>query len=134
VDQALAELDAWEQEQTAALLEAGVEQDILRRDAFAFARRIEALAALDATDGPPAWSSQYDAYLQRFHAGGDERGLNVFLEIATEMARRMLAAAGNADQRGAALNRLGNALYTRWASARAARRAWKRRSTPIAPR
>src|SRR6202022_3980508 len=53
VDDALAELDRREEEHHAAtrrsretLLEAGEEQDLLRRDPIAVARRIEAIAAM----------------------------------------------------------------------------------------
>ncbi|MFZ3328069.1 MAG: alpha/beta fold hydrolase [Methylocella sp.] len=65
VDDALAELDSREEEQRAesrrsreTLLEAGVEQDLLRREPASVARRIEAIAGLDATDGSPAWSQK----------------------------------------------------------------------------
>ncbi len=119
IDQALAELDRQEEEQRAALrrsretlLKAGVKQDILRRDAVAVARRIEAIAALDATGGHPAWSPKYEERLRAFSAEGEEKGVNFSLEVAIELARRMLAAARDADQRGAALNWLGNSLST----------------------
>lgn len=66
VDDALAELDRRDAERRDAfgrsretLLEAGVEQDLLRRDPASVARRIEAIAAMDATDGDPAWSQRY---------------------------------------------------------------------------
>jgi tetratricopeptide (TPR) repeat protein len=118
VDGALAELDRREEEQRHAfrrqretLLEAGVEQDILRRDAFAVTRRIEAIVALDAPDGHPAWSPKYDDRIRAFYSEGTEKGVNFSLEVAAELARRMLAAARYADQRTASLNWLGNALF-----------------------
>jgi hypothetical protein len=60
VDEALAELDQRDAERRQSLqrsretlLEAGVEQDLLRRDPVAVARRVEAIAALKTTDGNP---------------------------------------------------------------------------------
>ena len=117
VDHALAEIDLREEEQSAnnrrsreTLLEAGVKQDILRRDAFAVARRIEAIAALDPADGHPAWSPKYEKRLRAFFDEGTEKGVNFSLEIVIEMASRMLATARDSDQRGTALNNSGGAL------------------------
>ncbi len=110
VDEALAELDQRDAERRQSLqrsretlLEAGVEQDLLRRDPVAVARRVEAIAALETK-----FREQWDA----FFAEGDEKGINLSLEVAIEMARRMLACAGSADPRGTALNLLGIALRT----------------------
>src|SRR5262249_28909698 len=68
VDEALAELDRREAARRAALLrshrallEAGVQQDLLRRDAFAVARREEAIAALEA----PTLPTQAPLFLER---------------------------------------------------------------------
>ena len=117
VDDALAELDRREEEHRAAsrrsretLLEAGVEQDLLRRDPVAAARRIEVIATMDTTEGNAAWSQKYRERWDAFYAEGEEKGINLSLEVAIEMARHMVASARNADQRGTALNLLGNAL------------------------
>jgi tetratricopeptide (TPR) repeat protein len=119
VDDALAELDRRAEEHRAAsrrsretLLEAGVEQDLLRRDPVAVAQRIEAIAGLDATDGNPASSQKYWERWDIFHAEGREKGGNLSLEVALEMARRMLDSARDGDQRGTALHFLGMALTT----------------------
>ncbi len=117
VDDALAEFDRREEEHRAAsrrsretLLEAGAEQDLLRRDPASVAQRIEAIAAMDSMDGNPAWSQKYRERWDAFYAEGDEKGINLSLEVAIEMARRMVASALNGDQRGNALNLLGAAL------------------------
>ncbi len=118
VDAALAELDRREQETRQAerrtreaVLELGLEQDLLRRDAFAAAARIEAIVALEAPENP-AWSAAYWARQDAFFEEGKDKGVNLSLDVAAEMARRRLLAAGDADQRGNALNLLGNALGT----------------------
>jgi tetratricopeptide (TPR) repeat protein len=117
VDNALAELDRRDTERRAAsrrsretLLEAGVEQDLLRRDPSAVARRIEAIAAMDSTVGNPAWSQKYRERFDRFSAEGENKGSNLSLEVAIELSRRMVASAHNADERAIALNLLGNTL------------------------
>jgi tetratricopeptide (TPR) repeat protein len=114
VDEALAELDRRDAERRDAfrgsretLLEAGIEQDLLRRDPVAVARRIE---AMDATDGDPFWSQKYKERWDAFYAEGDEKGINLSLEVAIEMARRMAASARDGDQRATALNMFGAAL------------------------
>lgn len=118
VDDALAELAAREAEQQevlrqarARLLLAGIDQEILRRDAGAAARRVEALAALDAADRP-AWAAGFHARFDAFHAEGRDKGLNLSLEIAIALARRMLATAATPDERGTANHQLGRALQT----------------------
>ncbi|MBX9700499.1 MAG: tetratricopeptide repeat protein [Acetobacteraceae bacterium] len=118
VDDGLAELAAREAEQRdalrrarAALLEAGIGQEILRRDAEAVARRVEALVALDAPDRP-AWALGFRAQWDVYHDEGRDRGLNLSLEIAIALARRMLATAANADERGLAGTFFGGALQT----------------------
>jgi len=110
VDEALAELDQSHRRSRETLLEAGVEQDLLRRDPAAVAGRIESLAALDTTEGSPVWSPKFSERQDAFYEEGDAKGINLSLEVAIEMARRMVASAGSADQRGTALNLLGNAL------------------------
>jgi tetratricopeptide (TPR) repeat protein len=119
VDDALAELDRRDEEARDAfrrsretLLEAGIEQDLLRRDPVAVARRIEAIAALDPTDENAAWSRKFRERWDAFFADGQEKGINISLQVAIEMARRMVESARNDDQRGTALNLLGNALFS----------------------
>jgi tetratricopeptide (TPR) repeat protein/pimeloyl-ACP methyl ester carboxylesterase len=119
VDDALAELDRRDEEQRQAsrrsretLLEAGVEQELLRRDPVAVARRIEAIAALATADGNPAWAPRYRERWDLFYEEGERQGINLSLEVAIEMARRMVVAARSGEQRGTAQILLGNALAT----------------------
>jgi tetratricopeptide (TPR) repeat protein len=113
VDDALAALDRQAdslRRSRETLLEAGVEQDLLRRDPADVARRIEAIAAMDTTDGHPAWSPKYRERRDAFFAEGQNKGINLSLKVAVAMSRRMLDSARDSDQRGTALNLLGNAL------------------------
>jgi hypothetical protein len=81
-----------------------------KRDPAAVARRIESIAGLDATDGNPVWSQKYRERFDAFYAEGGEKGINLSLEVAIELARRMLASARNSDEHGTAFILLGNAL------------------------
>ena len=128
VDDALAELDRREKVELAelerqkaeqrkaarrsrvALLELGVEQDILRRDAAGAARRVEAIVAVEAATDRPAWAPRYRERWDGFYRDGEEKGVNFSLLIAAELARRMIATALNQDERGLASNLLGTAL------------------------
>lgn len=116
LDDALAELERREARHRAALqrsrrelLEAGVQQDLLRRDAFAVARRIEAIAALDAP-AHPTQSAHYRAREAEALADGQRQGVALSLAVAVELARRRLAAAADADERRAAGLSLAEAL------------------------
>ena len=81
-----------------------------RKEPFAAAQRIEAVAAIETPERPAAWSP---SYWDRFNICLAEREIADFdlsLEVAMEMARRMAATARDSDERGAALVLLGNAL------------------------
>ena len=93
-----------------ALLELGVEQDILRRDAAGAARRIEAIVAIEELTDRPAWAPRFRERWDEFYREGEEKGVNFSLLIAAELARRMIAMARSQDERGLAGNLLGNAL------------------------
>jgi tetratricopeptide (TPR) repeat protein len=117
VDDALLELDRRETEQRAAfrrsrvaLLEAGVQQDILRREPVGAARRIEAIVAAEHPGKVPAWAPSFRQRYDSFYEEGDAKGINLSLSIAIELARRMNLTARDADERGAAGTLLGNAL------------------------
>ena len=117
IDEALTELDHREAERRdafsrsrVAFLEAGVEQDILRRDAPAVARRIETIVAAQYPDDHPAWSSAFREQYDRYYEEGDTKGINFSLAVAIELARRMAISARDSDERGMAGNLLGNAL------------------------
>lgn len=116
VDDALAELERREarlraamQRSRRALLEAGVQQDLLRRDAFAVARRVETIGALDDAVRP-AWGGEFREREERFLEEGMDQGITLSLAVAIEMARRRLAAARDASERRNARRVLGHAL------------------------
>jgi tetratricopeptide (TPR) repeat protein len=67
---------------------------------------------MDAMKGDPVWSQKYRERWDAFYAEGEERGINLSLEVALAMAHRTVAPARNDDQRGTALNLLGIALAT----------------------
>ena len=119
VDDALAELDRREAEERdagrrarVALLEAGVRQDTLRRDAVAVAGRIAALVAVPQPTDRPAWLPEFRKHWDAYYEDGDAKGINFSLSVAIELARLMLATAGDDAERGIAANLLGNALST----------------------
>ena len=93
------------------LLEAGIEQDLLRRDAPAVAKRVETLVALEVPNRP-AWAPAFMERGDGFYGTGRDKGINLPLEVAIAMAQRMLATAETNDERGTALNLLGTALQT----------------------
>ncbi|HEX2151317.1 MAG TPA: hypothetical protein VHG31_04885, partial [Stellaceae bacterium] len=110
VDIALADLDAGYRRSKVTLLEEGVRVDTLRRDAAAVARRIEEIIAVDHPGERIAWRPEFRERLDGFMAEGEEKGLNFSLSVAIELARRMLDSVRSPDERGTALNLLGNAL------------------------
>jgi tetratricopeptide (TPR) repeat protein len=119
VDDALRDLARREAEQRdamrrsrTALLEAGIEQDTLRRDAAAVARRIEALVAAEHPGERAAWTPAFRQRWDALDEEGRDKGINFSLEIAAALARHMLDTARDSDERGAAGNLLGNALWT----------------------
>jgi tetratricopeptide (TPR) repeat protein len=119
VDQALAELVRREADQRdemrrwrTALLEAGVEQDTLRRDAAAVACRIEALVALDHPTDRAAWTPAFQERWDALLEEGRDKGVNFSLQVTAALARRMLKTARDSDERGTAGNLFGIALWT----------------------
>lgn len=118
VDDGLAELDRREAEQRASfqrsrasLLEAGIAQDTLRRDAPSVARRVEALVAMDHPERP-SWAPAYRVRWDAFHDEGAAKGVNFALEVAASLAARMGDTAVTSDERGDASNRIGTVLRT----------------------
>jgi tetratricopeptide (TPR) repeat protein len=118
VDDALAELETEKREEDErfrrsqiALLEAGVEQDKLRRDAPAVARRLEKIALTGEPGARAAWTKAFRAFYDQYEEEGDRKGVNFSLEIAIELARISLASAQSPDERGEAGNLLGLPLW-----------------------
>jgi tetratricopeptide (TPR) repeat protein len=111
----LAQLENAQQEELRrkriTLLETGIEQDLLRRDAPAVAKRVETLVALEVPNRP-AWAPAFMERGDGFYETGRDKGINLPLEVAIAMAQRMLATAETGDERGTALNLLGTALQT----------------------
>ena len=110
VGRARAQLSAEYKQSMVVLLEE-IKVHTLRRDAVAVARRVEELAGIENPAERPAWRSEFRARRDAFASEGETKGINFSLSVAIEMARLMLAAARSADERGTALNLLGNALW-----------------------
>ena len=92
-----------------ALLEAGVEQDKLRRDPVSAARRVERIVALEYHDAAARFAALRERQ-EAFYLEGRDKGVANDLLISIEIGRLSLAAARDADERGTALNNLGAAL------------------------
>ncbi|MCA3517385.1 MAG: tetratricopeptide repeat protein [Rhodobacter sp.] len=116
-DTAAREIDAaLEQEQAEStarrirLLDAGIAQDILRRDPDSAARRLLLKADLEA--GGVANVAACRSLQHEWYERGRDKGLNFDLAIAIELSTNTLPRANGSDDRGAILNDLGNALQT----------------------
>lgn len=114
LDDALAALEAdtsippsMSRDGRAALLEASISLDKVRRNASGVAERIEKLAALDSPKGA-VWSGSFQQRLENFHKDGIDGNVNFALEVAAAMANRMLGQAITLDQQNQA-----QSLYTR---------------------
>lgn len=111
-DRAFAE---WEERQRLeiqkgiALLEAGLRADRLRRDPASAARRIAKRLELEVPD-PTQLFGALSAEQEDWTNRGRDRGLNLDLKVAIELARLAAGHARDAFERGAALNDLGKAL------------------------
>jgi tetratricopeptide (TPR) repeat protein len=117
IDAALAELDKRDAEQRemgrrarAALLEAGVRQDTLRRDAVTVAGRILALVTVQQPAERPAWLPELRKYFDTYIEDGVTKGINFSLSVAIELAQLMVATARDGSERGTALHLCGAAL------------------------
>jgi tetratricopeptide (TPR) repeat protein len=93
-----------------ALLEAGLEQDILRRDAPAAARRVEKIVALEHPDDTAARFAALRERRSAFHERGRDKGVNFDLLVAIEIARLARNSAPSPQERVRMLNDLGGAL------------------------
>lgn len=93
-----------------ALLEAGLEQDILRRDAFTAAVRVARIVSLEHPDDAAARFLAMRERRDTFYDRGDQKGINFDLLIAIEIARLELDFAADQKQRWTAQQDLGNAL------------------------
>ena len=91
------------------LLDAGIEQDLLRRDADSAAARLARKAEVELPEGARLFDCLH-AILQEWYERGRDRGLTLDLEVCIAVARRMVDLAADADQRGIALTDLGITL------------------------
>ncbi len=92
------------------ILDAGVKQDILRRDAASAAKRLVRILDLEIAETErfaALWRRQHEWYVR-----GRDKGLNLDLDlkVSIELARIGVERANNCDERGAALNIIGLAL------------------------
>jgi len=98
-------------QQGIAFLDAGINQDILRRDAKSTAdrmlRKIQLSVAIQSEH-----FLKLDAVFTEYWERGRDKGINFDLEIAIEIANAQFTMAIDANQKGRAKNNLGNALQT----------------------
>jgi tetratricopeptide (TPR) repeat protein len=90
-------------------LDAGIEQNTLRRDAKAVARLIAQKIDLDLDEMAHRFEAMSETQ-QEFYRRGRDKGLNFDLEVSTELARMMSLSAVNSEVRWGCLNNLGTAL------------------------
>lgn len=109
IDAALAREEAESTARQTRLLDAGLEQDTLRRDAPSAARRLARRTELDLAPGASLFAALRDVYNEWYRRGRDS-GLNFELAVAIALAHRTHGCAKTADERGTGLNDLGNAL------------------------
>lgn len=81
----------------AALLQAGISLEQVRRNAAGVAERAERLAALE-TPQQAAWSQSFQIRLEGFHKDGIDGNVNFALEVSAAMAKRMLDQAATLDE------------------------------------
>ena len=133
IDAALAEIDAQYRRSQTTLLEEGIKVDTLRRDAAAVARRIEMLVAVDHPTDRPAWRSEFrerlDAFSPTARCGASISRCRSRSNWRGGCSPRHAMAMSAGPLRFCSASPCGSS-----ASARAARRGWRRRSSPIARR
>jgi tetratricopeptide (TPR) repeat protein/pimeloyl-ACP methyl ester carboxylesterase len=116
-DKAFAELQRAEAERreasmrsSIAILQAGLEEQLLRRDAATAAQRVRMMAELEHPDDAAARFSTLRGTFDIFFRDGKDKGVNLNLEVAIEIARLAQASAYDRESRGTALEYLGLAL------------------------
>jgi hypothetical protein len=96
-------------QQGIVILRAGLNQDLLRRNAASAARRIADIIDLETPD-PAARFGALRAAQDEWYVRGYDKGLNLDLEVAIEVARIAFSRANDRDERGQAQDDLGHAL------------------------
>lgn len=94
---------------TLRLLDAGIEQDLLRRDADSAAARLVRKAEIELPEGASLFGRLVSLHNEWFEHGRD-RGLNLDLRVAIALSTRALSLANDINQRGKSLTILGNTL------------------------
>jgi tetratricopeptide (TPR) repeat protein/pimeloyl-ACP methyl ester carboxylesterase len=94
------------------LLEAGLRQDILRRDPGSAAKRIQRMVALEHPNDRIARFAVMRNRQDEWYKSGRDKGLNFDLQVSIEAARLLLATTSGPDEAGTALIDLGLALAT----------------------
>jgi tetratricopeptide (TPR) repeat protein len=108
IDAALAQEQADSTARRIRLLDAGLAQDILRRDPESAARRLIQKADLEA-GGVATVATLWTLWIE-WNERGRDKGLNFDLAVAIELSTNTLPRANGPDDRGAVLNNLGIAL------------------------
>lgn len=105
LDSALADAEATHRDRMLTLLQAGLEQDLLRRETASAASRIIKTADLKS-DGRASFA-ELSAVWMGWFARGRDHGLFLDLDVAADLARQMHTRATDARERGSARNYLG---------------------------
>ena len=112
IDKALsacAERQRKEQAKQVRLLDLGFRQDLLRRNPGSAAERIVQMVELETAD-PKALFEALRGAQDEWYERGRDKGLNLDLEVAIEMAKLVALRASDTGERGTAQNDLGIAL------------------------
>ena len=94
-----------------ALLEAGLEQDILQRDAVGASRRVVEIATLSEPNDRTAWFNVLGGHYHDCFTLAHDKGVNFYFEVAIEIGRRGFEAARDSYWRGVTQNDIGIALW-----------------------
>lgn len=111
IGDALAEAEAAHKSQMSALLQAGFEQDMLRRDPTAAAHKLVRLQDADA--GGLATFDDLAALWMTWYSTGRDSGAILDLTVAQTLAQQMALRATSPLEHGTALNYLGIILHIR---------------------
>lgn len=111
IDDALAEAEAAHKSQMQALLQAGFEQDMLRRDPAAAAGKLVRLQ--DAKAGGLASFDDLAALWMTWYGTGRDSGAILDLTVAQSLAQQMALRATSPLEHGTAMNYLGIILHIR---------------------
>lgn len=92
------------------LLEQAIQVAILKRDPETVARRIGDFASIDQPSGSSVWRDALRTRWEYFYDEGEQRGINLSLEVAIAIGRLALSNCVLSNERGAWYNMLGMAF------------------------